>query len=376
MLVTTGVIAGMVAVYASAQSVLVLGVFSEELRGKAPTPALELAMRVGVNLIAVAVVVLGAAITRIERRPVAARIALVIAIALSAALVRAALQLATGIYAIGDGGSPNAILTEIVTSTGALSVALVAGLLHHAVWRRSRHADRTRIAAQDRATALLGELQDEELRVRREVAHTIHGSVQNVFVVLEAQLDDIGERVPGDESVRLAAVREHLRMLREGELRELSSRLYPVDLERGLVAAVRTLAARAPAHVTVDVPGLDAFARVSEAAAPPSTQVLIARLLEEAIANALRHGRARRITVDADLDGRDRLTLVIDNDGEPPSPDATPSGLERLRRHVELLDGALTLTEAPDGGARLSASFALHPAPGGASSRAVGVNLD
>ena len=348
------VLAAAIAVFTSVQSVMVLGVFSHVISGVEREPWRELAVRVSVNLVGVALLVAGVAAVRPERRRPLVRVLAVVGIALAAAIARAVLQVVNGVWdpAVPDGFATIAV--EVAATTVILVLAQSIGLGFVALWRRARDGERARTAAQERAVQLLRQLQEEELRVRREIAETIHGSVQGIFVVLEAQLRRIAADAAPTDREQLDAVAAQLGALREGELRSLSHRLYPVDLARGTDAAIRTLLARLPAWVGVTDDASQTLAAAGPRL-PLEARVVIVRVVEEGLSNALRHGEARSIR----LEGRATeggLTLDLCSDGVSPAADAVPSGLDRLARRAEVLGGALTLTPvdpADGGGARL-----------------------
>lgn len=360
------VLAVVIAVFTSVQSVVVLGVFSHALSGATPLPALELAVRIGVNVSVALALVLGVWFVRPERFRILGRIVAVIAIALAAALLRAALQVAVGVYVtVRSGLGP--LMVEVAATSTVLALTQAVGLVFVTLWNRARAGERMQLAAQERSVHLLRQLQDEELRVRREIAETIHGSVQGVFVVLEAQLRHLagaldagdgsrtvnalgaaGATSTGEELRRIAG---QLGALREGELRALSARLYPVDLARGADAAIRTLLARLPAWVDVRDDATDIIGPTASDLSLEA-RVVIVRVVEEAVTNALRHGGARTIRVHARTDASG-LTVETHSDGASPAADATPSGLARLGRRAEVLGGSLQLAPGADGGATL-----------------------
>lgn len=78
------------------------------------------------------------------------------------------------------------------------------------------------------------------------------------------------------------------------------------------------------------------------------------RLLQEALANALRHSQARRVEVLIDARGPDELTLAVVDDGRGLPPDgagapATGLGLGSMRARAERLRGTLAIASV-DGG--------------------------
>jgi signal transduction histidine kinase len=355
MLSATALVSGLGALLASVQAVLILGVFSADMRAAAADPFSEILLRWAFNFTAVAVVVGGVALLRPERRGTRTRLAMVLSLAVGASVVRTLLQMLSGTVDPGGASAARIMGLEMAMTFLLALLALGSGLQLADFWRRAREADRTRIEAQERALSLIDDVRAEEHRVRKDVAATIHGSVQGTFVVLEAELREIA--VGNASSERIGAVADTLARLREQELRVLSERLYPVELDRGLAPAVRALAARTPAHVEV----------VDDASAPLAglgaridkrMRIVVVRVLEEGQTNALRHGGARRIRFAADVTG-DALLLEVASDGASPAADVRMSGLARLRQQLGVVGGTLELAAGATEGAVLRARLPL-----------------
>lgn len=77
------------------------------------------------------------------------------------------------------------------------------------------------------------------------------------------------------------------------------------------------------------------------------------RCAQEAITNALRHGRAGRIDLRLRRD-TEGLTMTVENDGLAPATIAPGNGLVGMRERVTALGGELALTPTPPRGVRLS----------------------
>ena len=125
------------------------------------------------------------------------------------------------------------------------------------------------------------------------------------------------------------------------ELRDLARGIYPPVLaDRGIGAALETLADRSPLTTTVAVDLDDR---------PPARVETAAYFVAaEALANAAKHAGADRIEIarrDA-ATGRSRSRSRDDGTG---GADEHGNGLAGLRRRVEALDGTLTV-ESPEGG--------------------------
>ena len=146
--------------------------------------------------------------------------------------------------------------------------------------------------------------------------------------------------------------------------RDLARGLVPVEIEQGgLQAALEVLAAQAGRLLHISV-------TVEDAGAPPvgdpGVAVQLYRIAQEAISNAVRHGRARRVSVTLATDeGGLRLEVSDDGSGWPddmPAADGIPpsgagraspagAGLRIMHHRASVLGGVLKLRATPGGGA-------------------------
>jgi len=181
--------------------------------------------------------------------------------------------------------------------------------------------------------------QDTELR---RIERDLHDGAQARLVALGMSLGMAEQKLAEDPHLAgelLAEARvgaEHA--LRE--LRDLARGIHPPVLaDRGLGAALDSLASTSPLRVVVSV-----HVAPRPAPAVESAAYFVAA---EALANATKHARARqveiRITRTADL-----LELEVRDDGVGGANPNGP-GLQGLRRRVEALDGTLSVI-SPRGG--------------------------
>ncbi|MCI2956086.1 hypothetical protein MN032_00130 [Agromyces atrinae] len=359
MVIIVGVLAASLGAAATVQSVLIFGVQSADLHSEA-LPTAELIRRFSINLVTVAIATLCAATLHVQQRPRAAQIGIAAAIGVGVAIVRAALQLIGGVY-LGnqlEAAAPDALVVAVMVTL----VFLTASTITRAQ-QRARRASRERTHQAVLASDALASLQQEELRVRRLVADGIHGSLQNRFVILAAELGAIASESPPAMARRIAAVRTQLDELRERELRSLSSALYPERLDDGLVPAARALLARLPAaiatrlHVHDSAAGDDRDMRLIGI----DKRLLLVRIIEEALTNALKHGTATSVAVLVLREHR-AITIEFRDDGVGFEGPIELHGLAILRDRLQHHRGDLTLTPGDEHGVILRARLPLTDA--------------
>ncbi len=222
-----------------------------------------------------------------------------------------------------------------------LLFAVVLAALAAAAWLsspgRAEMAERIETLETSRAGAV--DAQDSELR---RIERDLHDGAQARLVALGMSLG-MAEQKLADDPQRASELLAEARVGAEQalrELRDLARGIHPPVLaDRGLAAALASLANATPIPVdlSVHVPG-------RLAATVESAAYFVAA---EGLANAAKHARATRVQIRIDRLG-DRLELEVRDDGDG-GADPSGNGLSGLRRRVEALDGKLSV-RSPRGG--------------------------
>ncbi|MGH2518561.1 MAG: histidine kinase N-terminal 7TM domain-containing protein, partial [Chloroflexota bacterium] len=210
-----------------------------------------------------------------------------------------------------------------------------------------------------------------EEHVRRALAEMLHGSVQSKLLALWMRLRDVEDRWGADAeaTAELAAIREGLERVSDGDVRNISHLLHPAIIRFGLVAAVRELADRFFGTLDVTISTNEELRQldvVGSEQLDENVRLALYRVVEEALTNAVKHAQARVLNIRLDVaDGV--LGLSIEDDGRG-FDSAAPSdgfGLSGMAARVEQLGGTLRLQSALGQGTRISAAVPLarQPAP-------------
>jgi signal transduction histidine kinase len=350
--VTATVAAGSFAVASAVQSTYIYAAIAPGWS------AVDAWSRVLANLIAVAAFLVTLALWRQHRRtdPRDLAIGIVLA-ALAAAVLRTVVQVPLGVY------HDYAATTSVVEAVSGFCVGLVSASF--ATWamlsrRRVRaQAQAAERLAVERALAIRA-LEDEEIRVRRDVAEGLHASVQQRLVVVIAQTAEVARRlragtVDSSDARVLEEVCAGLDEVREQDVRGMSRLLYPDQLEVGLVPAVRALLRRVPSSVATQLDVDPVVRAMDDPVCPtlaPTERLLAARVVEEGIGNALRHGHPTSLSVTLRVaDGV--LAVGVDDDGCGVSRDAVRSGTSRLAERLAVVGGTLELVGVDGQGTQL-----------------------
>ncbi len=192
--------------------------------------------------------------------------------------------------------------------------------------------------------------EEERNRLWRE----LHDETAQVLAALNLQLGVIGER--SAESLAPALARAKA-LLGEGikSIRNVTRHLRPTALDDlGLLPALRALArdfdGRGTFEVVFSAP--DSIPELS-----PETEVVLYRSMQEALANAVRHGAVHRVHVRLETDST-HTSLTVTDDGPGFPPDAVSrlrsrGGLAGIRERVTSLGGAFDFGNVNGGGAEV-----------------------
>jgi signal transduction histidine kinase len=208
-------------------------------------------------------------------------------------------------------------------------------------------------ASKVRLRTLSLRLVEAQERERRRVARELHDEAGQALASLR-----FGLRVLEREAAEGGAVAPHVAdLVRTTDavidgLHRLAADLRPASLDHlGLDAALRQYA-----RSTATAIGLAVRFRARGFAGerlPAAVETALFRAVQEAVTNAVRHARARRVDILLEHRG-DRVMAMVEDDGVGFEPDRVQSGehfgLLGLRERAEALDGTLTVESAPGAG--------------------------
>jgi signal transduction histidine kinase len=244
---------------------------------------------------------------------------------------------------LGHGYPLTKVILSLTSVVGFQAFAALTG--HYALSRERAREHLAQVNAELLATRRLLEesaRSGERLKLSREL-HDVAGHSLTALKLNLARLardPALGER----EEVRVsAALADELL----GQIRHVVSTLRAHD-GLDLRAALEALAHPVPG-TRIDVDVEDGL-RVDDL---DQAEALL-RCAQEAITNALRHGRATRIAVRLRrVDGT--LELAVENDGATPAKIEAGNGLTGMRERFDALGGTLALVPTPPRGLRVLA---------------------
>ena len=200
-----------------------------------------------------------------------------------------------------------------------------------------RRAMAARNAQLEQLTRQLLRAQEDE---RRRISRELHDQAGQVLTAVKIELDLEGRREASELVGKALA-----------EIRDLSHLLRPTDLDDlGLLPALRELVedfsrrTRTPAALDVREP---------LAALSNEIQVMIYRVVQEALTNVTRHAQAEHVYVALEA-ASGEVRLAIQDDGRGVAGNPVPHlGLLGMRERVTELGGAIAFESQPQQGFRI-----------------------
>jgi two-component system sensor histidine kinase UhpB len=208
--------------------------------------------------------------------------------------------------------------------------------------------DRLETARHDAARRALAAQEAERLRVARE----LHDEIGQTLTAITIQAERAAESDPAAASAALKQVAEAVRESLD-EVRRIARELRPEALDDlGLVNALIALCNR------VNVQDGPIVQRHLQSALPPldpDVELVIYRIAQEGLTNAVRHSGARCATVSLEADAEELALRVADDGSGMPShlPDDT-AGIAGMRERALLVGGRLSIASRPGGGTEVT----------------------
>jgi two-component system sensor histidine kinase UhpB len=213
--------------------------------------------------------------------------------------------------------------------------------------------DRLERARRDAARTALAAQEAERLRVARE----LHDEIGQTLTAVTIQAERAAEEDPTLASAALRRVADAVRDSLD-EVRRIARELRPEALDDlGLVNALIALCSRIDAQDGMVV------RRELQGKLPalsPDVELVIYRIAQEGLTNALRHSGARSATVSLAADA-ETLTLRVADDGQgmPADLPAGAAGISGMRERALLVGGRLSIESEPGQGTELQLSIPL-----------------
>jgi signal transduction histidine kinase len=212
---------------------------------------------------------------------------------------------------------------------------------------------------------LEGEILKVSEREQRRIGHDLHDSLCQHLTATALAGQVLGERLEAKSLPEAADAAQVVALVEDGIslARSLARGLYPVEMEaEGLMAAFQELAG----NISKGAKTLCVF----ECATPvlihdDAVATHLYRIAQEAIRNAIQHGKAKRIGISLyERDGL--LTLVVEDDGTglpEGGPASSGLGIRIMTQRMAMIGGTFAIELAPTGGTIVTCSLPKAPEP-------------
>lgn len=196
---------------------------------------------------------------------------------------------------------------------------------------------------------LLNIVERERRRTGLELHDSIGQQLTGIALMIEVLREKLSEKSLETEVAYTEKIHERMAKAAE-QTRNLAKGLSPIDLDRhSLVSAIRELAANAE-----QLFGISCSVACDRAVSTKDASVAmnLYRIAQEAITNAVRHGKARNIKIGL-TSKHGWLTLIVENDGlgfpaEPCHDDGM--GLRIMRHRAEVINGSIDVRKGAEEG--------------------------
>ncbi len=211
--------------------------------------------------------------------------------------------------------------------------------------------DRLESARREAARTALAAQEGERLRVAQELHDEIGQTLTAVTIQAERAAD-------GDPALASDALRRVADAVRDSldEVRRIARELRPEALDDlGLVNALIALCSRIGAQ---DGPVVRRDLQGTLPELSPDVELVIYRIAQESLTNALRHSGGRSATVSLKADA-ETLTLRVVDDGKgmPAHLPSGTAGIAGMRERALLVGGRLSIDSRPDHGTEVRLSI-------------------
>jgi len=197
-------------------------------------------------------------------------------------------------------------------------------------------------------------------REQRRIGQELHDSLGQQLTGIAFMTKVLEQKLATNSPSDAAGVTEIAKLVNQAtdQARALAKGLHPVGLDAGaFMSALQELAAATESLFGIRCT-FESGKRVE--VDDPAVAVHLYRITQEAITNAIKHGRAKNIQIRL-AHGRDKCVLTVKNDGLdfPKEFEAreTGLGLQIMDHRVDIIGGSLVICKAPEGGTLVTCTF-------------------
>jgi signal transduction histidine kinase len=163
------------------------------------------------------------------------------------------------------------------------------------------------------------QLIDSDEEIRTHASRLLHDRIQSKLMLAGAKLTRISEMLSDEGKLGIQPVIRELEQIRSIDVREVSQLLAPNLAGEGLIGSCENLCSEYEPEVTFTLNIFQEVETVGE-----EFKLGLYRIIEQAVANSIKHGPARRVSISVGKTSKGELLLEVADDG--PGANTTKSG--------------------------------------------------
>jgi PAS domain S-box-containing protein len=264
--------------------------------------------------------------------------------------------------AIVDGTAPATVEWDFLTATGERTrLEMSTRLIDHEGRKLEVEGIARDVTEQRRLERQILEISTRE---QRRIGHDLHDGVCQQLAGIAMLADILADRLDEARSSEASAARNLTDLVHQAnkQTRGVARGLFPVRLEEnGLVSALAELAQWAGAFFKTQS---EFHCREPIEIRDPTVALHLYYIAQEAILNAVKHGKPRLIEVELESHDDDLCTLTVRNDGAaftPPTPQQRGMGIRIMKYRARMIGATVAIHSRASGGVEVVCSFPRDP---------------
>jgi len=186
---------------------------------------------------------------------------------------------------------------------------------------------------------------------RKHLAAELHDSVGQGLIALQLAMRAMSKSFENSGDTERAENAAHLCKQCDALIREIRGicrGLYPRSLELGVRAALEEVASGFQSQTNVKV---NCRLPAKAGSLPADVEIALFRIAQEGITNAVRHGQAKKVSVEVGYEDEEAvLTITDDGTGFDPAKAAGRGlGLSMMQERLQTVSGTMTIDSGPKG---------------------------
>jgi signal transduction histidine kinase len=163
------------------------------------------------------------------------------------------------------------------------------------------------------------QLIDSDEDIRTHASQLLHDRIQSKLMLSGAKLTRVSEVLSEEGKLGVLPVIKELEQIRSIDVREVSQLLTPNLAGEGLIGSCENLCREYQPEITFTIEISQETEELEE-----ETKLGLYRIIEQAVANSIKHGPARRVSISVGKTSKGELLLEVADDG--PGANTTKSG--------------------------------------------------